>query len=197
VLVLNEIILGTILTIRLRRHIRPNLIAPLAVFGLIGIPVGVFLLLYLPEKVIKIVIGFIVVAASIPLAFGLSLPLKGEGPVRMGIGFLSGVLGGSTGMSGPPIILFLQKLGLDKTDFRATIIAYFMVTYSVQFFMLFYAGTFTHETLHIAVSTIPGMLIGFVLGEIVHPFIGEETFRKVVALLLMAVGAFLVLCHVL
>ena len=197
VLCLNEIVLGTILTIRLRRHIRLNLIAPLAVFGLIGIPVGVFLLLYLPENVIKILIGIIVVAASIPLAFGFSLPLKGDGLTRAGVGFLSGLLGGSTGMSGPPIILLLQKLGLEKTDFRTNIIAYFMMTYGVQFIMLYYAGTYTTQTFHIAVSAMPGMLAGFILGEIVHPFIGEEIFRKVVAFLLMAAGAFLVIRHVL
>ena len=52
----------------------------------------------------------------------------GEGmPAQFGVGFLSGLLGGSISESGPPVVIYALSREWAKDVFRTTLLAYFLV----------------------------------------------------------------------
>jgi uncharacterized membrane protein YfcA len=105
---------------------------------------------------------------------------------------LSGLLGGSTSLSGPPVILFFANQGVDKRRFRANLIAYFTLLNigSIATFGLF--GLLGRE---VAVATawyLPALLAGSLCGMWVARRINDRVFRRVVLVLIALIGASLV-----
>ena len=107
-------------------------------------------------------------------------------------GLCSGLLGGSTSVSGPPVILFLQNCGLKKNDFRGTTSGFFLITDVVQCVFLAMVGMFTPQVVRISVAVIPAIIAGFILGELVQSYINENLFKKIIIIFLGFTGAYLV-----
>jgi len=92
--------------------------------GLIGIPIGTFILLVIDPQFIKFVIGILIIIFGCALLFEIGKKVKNEKWALGPVGLLSGILNGSVSMSGPPVILFFQNQKLDKNEFRANLIGY-------------------------------------------------------------------------
>jgi len=111
-------------------------------------------------------------------------------------GFISGVLGSSTSLSGPPVVLFLVNQGWDKESFRASISAYFFLTNMVSLTSLTIAGAINWEMLGAALALVPGCLIGFYLGVKLLPRVNAAIFNRMSILIVMTTGAFATLVEV-
>lgn len=69
-------------------------------------PLGVAALRLAPAEVIRTAIALVTLGTLATLAAGWRIPVgSGAGP-RLAIGALAGITGGSTGLNGPPVILF-------------------------------------------------------------------------------------------
>jgi len=79
---------------------------------LIFTPLGVFLLRVAPEDAMRATVCIVALVTLAVLMAGWKVPLRGGWPMRAGVGALSGITGGSTGLNGPPVILF--NLGSDQ-----------------------------------------------------------------------------------
>jgi len=73
---------------------------------LICAPLGVAILRLAPDPVIRAVIAALTLGTLAVLIAGWRVPARGGWPVRAGVGALSGITGGATGLNGPPVILF-------------------------------------------------------------------------------------------
>ena len=99
-----------------RASLQLRRIWPLIPAGIIGIPLGTFILLYANTNFIKILIG----AATFLFALALiefRSPAKKEKLGMVVSGFASGILQGSIGMSGPPVILYFSNQAMSNTSF--------------------------------------------------------------------------------
>ena len=100
-----------------RRHILPGLVGPLALGGVVGSPIGITLLVVLNPDWLKVGVAAFVVAFALVLLSGWSKPIQNPKWSLLPIGLVSGILGGTTGISGPPVILFLANQGTPKEVF--------------------------------------------------------------------------------
>jgi uncharacterized membrane protein YfcA len=69
-------------------------------------PLGVLALRFAPAEVIRTGIGVLTLLTLAALLAGWRVPVGAGLRARLGIGAVSGLTGGSTGLNGPPVILF-------------------------------------------------------------------------------------------
>ena len=80
--------------------------------SLVTMPLGIALLRFTPEVTIRTAVCILTLVTLAALLAGWKVPLKGGMALRAGVGGLAGITGGSTGLNGPPVILF--NLGSDQ-----------------------------------------------------------------------------------
>ncbi|MBY4895124.1 sulfite exporter TauE/SafE family protein [Rhodobacteraceae bacterium N5(2021)] len=80
--------------------------------SLVTMPLGVALLRWTPEVTIRACVCGLTLLTLAALVAGWKVPLRGGTPLRAAVGAMSGITGGSTGLNGPPVILF--NLGTDQ-----------------------------------------------------------------------------------
>jgi len=153
-----------------------------------GTPVGIAVLLLIEPDVIKNIASVIVLFFAVALLFGLKL--GGEPSTRRstGTGFVAGVLEGSVGLPGPPIILVWLATQVPGARLRANIIMFFfgMMLIVVPAFTI--AGLMTAETILMTAAVFPFFFGGVLLGNLASGHVPEAIFRKIV-LGLVSAGA--------
>lgn len=75
-------------------------------------PLGVAVLRLAPAEAIRTGVAVLTLVTLAALVLGWRVPARGGWTLRAGVGALSGIMGGSTGLNGPPVILF--NLGTDQ-----------------------------------------------------------------------------------
>lgn len=181
-----------------RGHVRLERLVPLLVGSFAGIPVGLLVLEVIDPGPLRIVVGGVVLAASIVLYvtpnvawrdFGVSTPLA--------VGAVSGVLAGSTSMNGPPVVLYLLGREREIEAFRATLLAFFLPSAVVTLAAFAWAGRLTGDVMVLAGVGLPPLVLGLWLGQRLRDRVRVDVFRTVVLGVLVASSAAVILSTVL
>lgn len=175
-----------------RRHIRPRLLLPLAAGGVVGIPMGVWVLKHIDPTLYKAGAGAIIALLALMLVLGWRKPVARQHLVLFPLGIVSGIMGGSMTIGGPPIILFLTSQGTQKEVFRANLITYFFIMNCWGAVVLTASGLFTRPVFVSAGLLALPMLIGAYLGARMAHRVPEQSFRQAVLWLVFVLG--LLLC---
>ncbi len=158
----------------------------------LGIPVGAWMLRWGDPGVLLVVLGgFLLVAGSIFLASSVDRKWRWPGWVVAPVGLTSGLLTGLFGTGGPPLVLYYQLAGLDKTAFRGNLMAIFLFMTLIRVPSYAGMGLITAERLWSSLMVLPAVLFGAWIGNSLHLRIEERTFRRIVAGALVALGALL------
>lgn len=90
------------------KDIKPKQISHLLIGSAIGVPFGVFILKIISSEILEIAINAVIITSAIILFLKQSKKIISVNRklITILIGFLSGFLGASTGISGPPVILY-------------------------------------------------------------------------------------------
>ena len=142
--------------------------------------------------VLKIIISIIILIAALFLFTGKTITIKRERLTSMFAGFFSGILVSTSGLSGPPITIFLINQKWEKLDFRNNLALYFSIIDTVTVISLFISGFITRDTLVANLFLIPSVLIGYFIGKNILPIINQQLFRQIIIVIIMT-GASLTL----
>lgn len=156
-----------------------------------GLPVGVVGLSALDAGVLRLALGLVVLGMVVVLARGYRIRTHGNGAV-VGAGVASGVLNGSLGTGGPPVILVLQAADTEQHRFRATCTAFFAICDVIAIPLLVASGAVRPSAWLYAVAAVPAVAVGTVVGSQLARRVDQEQFRRIVLALLVATGAVLV-----
>lgn len=148
-----------------------------------GMPLGLYVLVVVDERVLRGVIAVVVGLLTVSLATGVTVRGRGRA-VDVSAGFVSGVLNTSVSTNGPPLVLALQAQGLAPNVFRATISAVFVVSSIVGDVLFLAAGRYTAEVWRAAAVAAPAMVAGWLVGAVIAPRVPPERFRTLVLVLL-------------
>lgn len=181
---------GIVVVYEARQWVRLKQIWPLMLAGIIGIPLGTYLLTVLDTNVLKIFIGAVISLSALAFLFGFQRPIRNERLASAPIGFISGVLNGSTGMSGPPVILFFSNQDVEKRIFRVNLATYFLVLNAITFPTQWIGGLLTREVFTYALWFLPALALGSWAGIKLSHRIREDLFRKI-ALVIVAIAGML------
>jgi uncharacterized protein len=111
----------------LRPHLRRaewSEIVPLAIGGMALLPAGIWLLNHLDPKPLRWAICALVLLSTAAVAAGWRFQVAATRQWSLAVGGLSGLAGGATGMSGPPLVLFWLGRSADSTLIRSNIFVY-------------------------------------------------------------------------
>lgn len=173
-----------------RRELRARLILPLVPFALAGAVVGAQVLRAAEPEYIRLAVGPVVVLSAVLLYRGTRLPGAGSRWGDVAAGSASGLLGTSTGIGGPPVILLLASRDLSKRVFRGNASAYFMCLSALSLVVLFVGGIAEPVHLALAVVLVPATFAGKVAGTALLGRFSEDAFRSVVLALTVLTGVF-------
>ena len=173
---------------KVRRSVQIRRILPLSIMGVLGMICGTYFLVSVEITTLKICIGLVTVLFSAASLMGFRREIKNERRACVPVGFLSGLFGGAMSISGPPIVLFFSNQGIEKTTFRANLIAYFFGLYLATMPAYFVSGLLSTELLQSAVYMVPGLIIGTTLGTRLYEIVDEVSFKKMALILVIVTG---------
>jgi uncharacterized protein len=112
-------------------------LGPILAAAIPGSVCGVLLLRALPKPILQVSVGAAVLAAAV-LRLRRRRASVGSGSAagRLAIGFTTGVMTTSTGVSGPPLALWLSRRGLGPGEMRDSLSAIFLAIGVVAFLTL-------------------------------------------------------------
>ena len=180
-----------------RHAIVPRRVAPFLLGGVMGLPLGVWLLTLLEPGPFKLGTGlFLLLYSASMLAMGRPAFVLGPGPFRLAdgsVGFAGGVLGGATGLSGALPTAWCGLRGWNKDEQRGVYQPYNLTILGLALAAYLFGGLLTQETLMLAAVALPGTVLGTWIGTRTYRRVGETGFRRVVLILLLISGLALVL----
>jgi len=191
--VLISIMIAAVVVVQDRKQIHFHSAKWLLVFAVLGIPIGLLLLIYGNEKIVKATLGILIVLYSV-----YSLLLKGRFKLKEDdktwlfiCGFSSGILGGAYGLNGPPLVVYGNLRNWSAKHFRATLQAYFLPASMIGMFAYWYNGLWTSIVTHYFLVSIPAVIPAIFLGRYFNSRLNDNTFLKYVYLGLICIGVLL------
>lgn len=148
-------------------------------------PLGTHLLATVPAAPMKLALAVCVLVAATLLLRGFSLKETPGPAATFGTGMASGVLNGSFGIGGPPVILFYFSTPAAVSVSRASVIAYFLGTDVTGLGFLSLEGLVTRESAVRFALFLPALLLGVAIGHKSFKGADPDAFRRWVLRLLM------------
>ena len=161
--------------------------------SLLGIPIGLVLLKFAPETLVKYFLGLVLILFGLYNLVKPDLPTYQSNFFAYISGFVGGVLGGAYNCNGPPVIIYGKLAKWSPQKFRATLQCYFVPTAYMIMINHGLSGMWTPEVLHYFVFAVPVIIIALIAGTRVSRKIKPGVFDKYVyaALILMGILMFL------
>ena len=178
---------------KLRHALRWRTVAPFITGGVVGVPAGALLLSYANPAYVRSGVGVLLIAYSTYFLVRPHFkPMHPGIAADFGIGILNGVLGGLTGLAGPFITIWCQLRGFSKDHQRAVFQPVILSAFALTAISLAVAGTVTAELVRIYLYGLPPLAVGLWLGLKLYGHLNEDTFRKVILVLLLFSGMALI-----
>jgi uncharacterized protein len=179
---------------RLRAHVNRRVLVSFGITSAAGGLVGALLHSYASNRSLAIVFGVLLLFVGLSELTGLARHMRFGGPVAWLAGAISGIFGGLVGNQGGIRSAALLGFDLDRQAFVATATAIGLVVDGAR--MPVYFATQTAAIARVwplvLLATV-GTLAGTVLGVRTLRRIPETVFRRVVAILLLLLGTYMLL----
>jgi uncharacterized membrane protein YfcA len=176
-----------------RKQVQYRGIIPLVISGIIGMILGTYFLVSLDSEAIRLGIGVVTVLFAAASMMGIRKEISNTKLASIPVGLVSGVLGGSMSISGPPIVLFFNNQNVEKTVFRANLIAYFFSLYVATVPAYVFGNLITTDLLSSSAVMVPIMFLGATLGIRLSKKVDEAVFKKIALLLVLVTGLMAIL----
>jgi uncharacterized membrane protein YfcA len=168
--------------------VRWSVVAVMAPTGFIGSFAGAAVLKQLDDSYIKLMASAVVITSALLLLRGRTIPgadATVAGPIA---GFMSGFLNTATGMAAPPAVLLLSAREYATQVFRGSLTAFFYLISITGFVALIGQDLAGRREIGISLAMLPAALLGTYAGQRLTRRFSQETFRRVVLLLLIVTG---------
>ena len=188
VVVINTVSLPMFLLViwQTRQHIPVHQVLPIAAAGLVGVPVGIFILRDADTVFLRIAIAGLILALTLLAAFNTRWTLPKSVPVGLGVGFVVSVLLNAFGVGGALMALTWLSHRMSSRALRGSLSLYFLAVEGVGVIGYGAAGMLTGERLQlIAVALLP-VVLGFMVALLILRRINEVIFRRLVILAIIA-----------
>ena len=179
--------------LRLHQHFDPKKIKPL-VFGAIpGMPTGIYLLVNLPENIIKTILALVIIGYALYSLIHTYSNFTIDHKAGYVLGFLAGCLGGAFNTDGPPIVIYITSQHWTKDEMNISLSSYFLMSGLTLVTMHTIGGLLTKQVVLFFITLLPAIFLGIFAGTLVYKKINHDEFKKIVLLLLILVAIVLII----
>lgn len=166
---------------------------PMAGMASALLPFGAYALVAVEGETLRRAIGALVLLFAGLLASGWRYHGARPLGLNLAVGAVSGLMKGATGMSGPPVILYLLSGPEAARQHRANLIVFFGIVSLFALAPVFWYGLATGAVLLKVLVLLPVLYATVPIGVRLFGRLPEKWFRLVAYLFLFAVGATAVL----
>jgi uncharacterized protein len=178
---------------RVRHAIDWRAVAPFLLGGAIGVPAGTALLTLVDQGALRFGMGVLLIVYSLYNLTRPALHVTGGGVAAdLSVGVANGLIGGLTGLGGIVVTIWGQLRGGPKDKQRAIFQPVLFATFLLSAITFGFAGAYTLETMKLYGLVLPVLLIGVWCGIHLYGKLNDESFRRVILVLLLAAGFSLV-----
>jgi uncharacterized membrane protein YfcA len=169
-------------------------IAPMLLAGLVGVPIGCWLLPWLSLAAFKLAVGCVLIVYCIfmLLADGRVRVAAGGRGAEAAVGLGGGILGGMAGLSGPLPTVWAGLKGWPKEQRRVVFQTFNMTILSAMLATNVVMGLVSWRFLAALAVALPGTLAGARLGALLYRRLDDRRFDRLVLVLLLLSGLALV-----
>ena len=159
-----------------------------------GVFLGTKVLVTLPLWVLNLCLGVMVLlfVASTWLRLEFTISPQTERILSPPAGLISGFLNGMTNAAGPALAIYLYGLKLEKKDFIKSIATIFVITKTSQLAAVSTWNLLNWVTLSLSLGVTLFVLLGFYAGLKIQDRVNQQTFNRVLLVLLFAIGIILI-----
>jgi uncharacterized membrane protein YfcA len=190
-------VLFVFLTIRDRNAVIWRELRLLALPTVIGVVCGLFLFRSLDNSLLLFMLGGFLVAYAVYMLvvhwFGLPelrCSEKWAAPAGFAGAFIDTLFGGG---GGTLVVIYMHARGIGKMQFRATVAVLWFIEMIARISGYTLAGYYTASTLLLVAVLLPMVWAGTWVGEHISNRISQETFSRILAVMLLLSGVSLLL----
>lgn len=165
-----------------RRFIRWRETTVFTVTGIIGMPLGLWVINHVSDRVLTGVIAAAMLVSTALVASGASI--RSTPVTDSAVGVTSGLMLTSTGLNGPPLVVSMQAMQMAPRPFRGTLSAVFLGQGIAGVALLAATGQVSDGAGWAALLALPMLAIGWLIGNRVFHRIDPVLFRRIVLALL-------------
>lgn len=186
------LIISVFLLILNRKELRIKILLHFLIPAIIAVPVGVYFLKDLNDKILKLMLGLVIISFSIYKLMKPQKKLKFATVLTGLLGFLSGVLGGAYNTNGPPAIFYSASTFTNKNEFKANLQGMLL---PVNIFIItghYLSGLWTNEAVDLFLFSLLPLIIGLLLGTFSSRYLKNSIFDNLVWACLVVIGFVLI-----
>jgi len=188
-----EIIASLQMATQVWRHVNWRMVLYILTASILLIPLGQYVLLWVEVEPMRVIAGFLMLAAVVLTATGRSFPFKNEPKGWFLIGTVSGFMNGLLAMGGMWAMIFLLSSGTQIATVRASLVALFFATDSYAVLAGSVQGLINGIILVRFIWALPALFLGVWIGSRKFESSNANTYKKVVLWLLSALAVLLLL----
>jgi uncharacterized protein len=165
-------------------------VLPFVLPGLVGVPIGTWLLPQIDPRTFRLGVGIVLVAYS-GYVLSRKVPMRSTIGGRAGdglAGFSGGVLGGLAGFSGVPPIVWTDIRGWSKEQRRTVLQVFNVSILGAALLSHALSGLLTREVGWATLAALPGTVGGAFAGALAYKRLGDRGYQRIVMALLLVSG---------
>jgi len=192
--VMLSVVIALVIVVQDHTKIHFNSAKWLILYAILGLPLGIVILLYADETVVKVGLGMLLIAYSVySLYFKRNKTLHRDNKLLLFIyGFLSGVFGGAYGLNGPPLVVYGNLRQWEPKYFRATLQAYFLPVSLISVVGYYAKGLVITEVNNYFLMSLTTTIPAVFLGRYFNHRLKDGTFFRYVFLGLIVISIILI-----
>ena len=180
-----SVVLFVLIIAQTRRNLPVREMVPVSVAGLLGVPVGVFILSSASAGALRIAVTVLVILLTMPVAFNLRWPIPRSPLTGPAVGFAVAVLLVSTGVGGPLMALYTLTRDWSRNAVRGALSLYFLVVEFTGVVGYVVTGQFTSERFILVLAVILPALLGFGLATALLRRMNDRLFQHAVVVVII------------
>ena len=157
-----------------------------SVAGLIGAPIGVFVLSSASASLLRIGITVLIIALTVVTALNLQSVIPRSRWFGMVVAVVVSALLNSLGIGGPLMALYILGQGWSRNAVRGSLAFYFVIVEASGVVGYGFTGLLTGERVALILITVVPVLLGFWLATFLVRRMNEAVFRRAVVVVIVA-----------
>jgi len=188
-----DISASVIHSIHTRKHIAWNVILRAIPFAVFGVVFALFIIKSVNTLILVKALGIFIILFAIYSLISPTLKKNDSFVWPVFAGFFGSLVGTLFGTGGPFYVFYFHLQKLDKTIFRATCAAVFLIDGLIRATGFTLSGFYTSTVLINIGLALPIMFLAMYIGEHLHTNISQRSFQKAIGIFLIFSGIALLL----
>ncbi len=170
------------------RHAERPVVVPMGIAVLLTAPIGMWIHMSVSQGLMKIVISGLVVAMTLMLASGWKFKGAIGKPALVAAGIAGGLIQGSAGIGGPPVVAIALSRPGGAVSQRGTVLGVMTSIGVASLLPLAWYGLFTRASVVLGALLLPVYMVSVAFGSRYFALGGHAHYRRAALATLLAVG---------